>query len=56
MTNQQRIDALRDCQSRANVSKKPYSIYEDTGKLKVINTREALSRGFIIFETCSPIK
>lgn len=50
------IDAVIECQTSANLSRKPYSICNCHGELIIMLKTKAVSLGYEICETCNPIK
>ena len=49
------IEAVRECQTSANMVKKPYSVCFYYGGLVVMLKVKAVELGYIIIETCNPV-
>ena len=49
------IEAVRECQSGANMVKRPYSVCLYHGSLVVMLKVKAVELGYIIIETCNPV-
>lgn len=50
------IEAIRDCQNNADMVKRPYSVCSYHGGLVVMLKVKAVELGYVIIETCNPVK